>query len=302
MARGIGWFDAFREVAPEWVVVVLGLVTQLGDVWFLSALVGALYVFETGNRDEIAAIAGLLLAGLSLITGLKHLFALPRPDRVLVEVGALPEVLHPLYEATATATGYGFPSGHALMSTIVYLSLAEYSGVSTRRRRYLGAAGIVTAVCLSRVGLGVHYLVDVVAGAAVGVAFLLLAWGLLNRYPAHRGTLGFGLAVVVGAAALVPSGMDADALLLFGASLGALAGWQLAALARALDAGRGPIREDRPLTARVAVIAVALVSLVALIGFFWPAAVLAGSGALGLVVAALVAVSEHYRSGRASGI
>ena len=68
MSRGIAWFDAFRELAPEWVVVVLGLVTQLGDVWFLAALVGALYVFETGNRDEIAAIAGLLLAGLSLIT------------------------------------------------------------------------------------------------------------------------------------------------------------------------------------------------------------------------------------------
>ncbi|PCR89197.1 phosphatase PAP2 family protein [Natrinema ejinorense] len=298
MTRGLGWFDAFREVVPEWAVVVLGLVTQLGDVWFLGVLVGTLYWIETDDRDDIAAVAGLLLAGLSLITALKHVFALPRPERVLVEVEALPAAVHPLYEATATATGYGFPSGHALMSTIVYLSLAEYSDVSTRRRRFLGAAGLVTAVSLSRVGLGVHYLVDVVAGVAVGLVFLLLAWGLLNRYPTHRGTIGFGLAVGIAAAALVTSSMDPDAVLLFGASLGAFAGWQLALLARGLDAGQGPIRADRRLTVRAVAAGFVIVSLVGAIAYYWPVSLLAGSGALGVAVAALVPVPELYRTER----
>ncbi|MGQ3411327.1 phosphatase PAP2 family protein [Natrinema sp. LN54] len=300
MSRGIGWFETFREVAPEWVVVVLGLVTQLGDVWFLGVLVGALYWRETERRDEVAAIGGLLLAGLSLITGLKHVFALPRPERVLVEVGALPETVHPLYEATATATGYGFPSGHALLTTIVYLSLAEYLSVGTRRRRYLGAVGIVTIVCFSRVGLGVHYLVDVVAGIGVGLGFLLLTWGLLNRYPTHRGTLGFGLAVGLAAIAVVVSGADPDAVLLFGASLGAFAGWQLAVLARALDSGRGPIRDSGRLTARAVGAALVIAALIAATGYYWPVALFAGSGALGLAVAALVVLPVLYRSERVS--
>ncbi|WP_222916728.1 phosphatase PAP2 family protein [Natrinema sp. SYSU A 869] len=302
MSRGIGWFDTFREVAPEWIVVVLGLVTQLGDVWFLGALVGTLYWLETDNREQIAAVFGLLLAGLSLITALKHVFALPRPERVLVEAGVLPKAVHPLYEATATATGYGFPSGHALLTTIVYLSLAEYGSVSTRRRRYLGAAGMVTAVCFSRVGLGVHYLVDVVVGVGVGLVFLLLTWGLLNRYPSRRGTLGFGLAVALAAVALVTSAVDSDAVLLFGASIGGFAGWQFVALAQGLDEGHGPIRTSRALTARAVAVATGIASLVALSGYYWPVLLLAGSGVLGFVVAAFVTVPVFYHSERGSGI
>ncbi|SEW14988.1 phosphatase PAP2 family protein [Natrinema salifodinae] len=297
MSRGIGWYEMFREFVPEWAVVVLGLVTQLGDVWFLGALLGVVYWVATERRDEAAAVLGLALTGLSLIAGLKHVFALPRPERVLAEVGALPEAIHPLYYATATATGYGFPSGHAMMTTIVYLSLAEYLAVGTRRQRYVGAAGLVTLVSFSRVGLGVHYVVDVVAGAGVGLAFLLVAWRLLDRYPSHRGTVGFALAVTVAGGALVTTDADPDAVLLAGASLGALAGWQLAVLARALDTGRGPIRTSRPLAARAVATVLALASLVAAIAAGWVdfTPLLTGSGALGLVVAAFVATPVLLR-------
>jgi len=302
MSRGLDWFDAFREVAPEWVIVLLGLVTQLGDVWFLGVVVGTVYLVSATRRDEAAAIFGLLLAGLSLITGLKHVFALPRPERVLVEVGALPETVHPLYQATATATGYGFPSGHALMTTVVYVSLAEYLSVGTRRQRYLGAAGLVTAVCLSRVGLGVHYLVDVVAGVAIGLVFLLLVWRLLERYPGHRGTLGFGLATGLAAVALVTSNADPDAVLLFGTTLGAFAGWQLALLAQGLDGGRGPIRTSRPLAARAVVVVLSIATLVALIGYHWPVLLFAGSGALGLLAAAFVTAPVLSRLKRVNSL
>lgn len=303
MSRGIDWFDSFRETAPEWAVVLLGLVTQLGDVWFLGLLVGALYWVETkARRNEAATIVALLLAGLSLITGLKDAFALSRPERVLVEMRTLPDLVHPLYQATATATGYGFPSGHALMTTIVYLSLAEYLTVSTRRRRFLTAAGIIAAVCLSRVGLGVHYLVDVGAGVIAGLAFLSLASVILNRYPAHRGTLGFGLAVAVAGLALVPARTNPDAVLLFGTALGAFAGWQFAVLVRALDAGAGPIRTSRPMIARAAVAVLVIASLAAVAAVYWPAPTVAGSGVLGLAAAAFVTVPVLYRSEIVTGL
>ncbi|MFA9416974.1 phosphatase PAP2 family protein [Natrinema sp. HArc-T2] len=297
MSRGIGWFDSFRAVAPDWSVVLLGLVTQLGDVWFLGFLVGIVYWAATPDRrDEAATVLGVTLAGLSLITGLKAVFALSRPDRVLVAVETLPETVHPLYRATATATGYGFPSGHALMTTIVYLSLAEYLSVGTRRQRYLGAAGIVTAVGFSRVALGVHYVVDVVAGIVVGIAFLLLAAELFDRYPDHRGTVGFALAVAIAALSLVPARADPDAVLLVGTSLGAFAGWQLAALVRDLEAGAGPIRASRLLTARAVVAALVVVALAAVSVSYWAVPVIAGSGLLGVAAAAFVTAPVLYRS------
>ena len=303
MSRGIGWFDSFRSVAPEWSVVLLGLVTQLGDVWFLGLLVGTVYWAATpARRDEAAAVFGLMVAGLSLITGLKEIFALSRPDRVLAAIETLPETVHPLYRATATATGYGFPSGHALMSTIVYLSLAEYLSVGTRRQRYLAAAGIVTAVSFSRVGLGVHYLVDVVAGVVVGLVFLALVAALLDRYPDHRGTIGFAIAVGVAVLSLVPARTDPDAVLLFGASLGAFAGWQLAVLVRDLEAGAGPIRASRSLTARATVAALVVVTLAASTISYWTAPVIAGSGLLGLAAAAFVTAPVLYRSDHVGGL
>ncbi|WP_254525252.1 phosphatase PAP2 family protein [Natrinema caseinilyticum] len=298
MTRGLDWFDAFRDVAPDWSVVLLGLVTQLGDVWFLGLLVGLVYWTDRADRDEAAAILGITLAGLSLITALKAVFALPRPERVLVEVGTLPELARPLYEATTTATGYGFPSGHALMSTVVYLTLAEYWSVSTRRRRYLVAGAVVTAVCLSRIGLGVHYLVDVVAGAGAGLAFLLLTRPLLDRYPAHRGTLGFAIAVGISTVALVVSDVTPDAVLLFGASLGAFAGWQFAVLVRARETGRGPIRTSRPLTARAIGVVLSVVVLVAVTTSFGPVSLAARSIALGAVAAAFVSIPIVSRSER----
>ncbi|WP_254762046.1 phosphatase PAP2 family protein [Natrinema marinum] len=294
MSRGIGWFDAFREVAPEWSVILFGVVTQLGDVWFLGLLVSAVYWTDTSDRDEAAAVLGLTLSGLSLITGLKAFFALPRPERVLVEIGTLPTVARPLYEATATATGYGFPSGHALMSTVVYLSLAQYWSVSTPRRRYAGAAVTVTLVCFSRVALGVHYLADVVAGVTAGLVFLALASALLDRSRGHRGTLAFGLAVALAVAALVVSELTPDAVLLFGTSLGAFAGWQLAVVARQVGEGRGPIRSDRVLTVRTVVAALLLASLAA-VTLSGPFSLAGGSGALGLLGAAFVTAPVLYR-------
>ncbi len=127
-------------------------------------------------------------------------------------------------------------------------------------------------------------------------------WRLLDRYPARRGTLGFGLAVALAAVAFVTTDAASDAVLLVGASVGAFAGWQFAALAREVDAGRGPIRGSRALTARAAAVAAGIVSLVALSGYYWPVSSLAGSGVLGLVVAAFVTLPVLYRSERGSGI
>lgn len=86
-----------------------------------------------------------------------------------------------------------FPSGHALTSAVVYLTLgALLMRVAKRRltRWYcMGLAMLATfLVGASRVYLGVHYPTDVLAGWLVGLSWALLCW-LVERSFERRGGL-----------------------------------------------------------------------------------------------------------------
>lgn len=77
----------------------------------------------------------------------------------------------------AKSTGYAFPSGHTLNST-VFLGLAAgllwwaLRRTWTRTLMVAGSAGLAVGVGLSRVYLGYHWLTDVMAGWSVGLALL----------------------------------------------------------------------------------------------------------------------------------
>jgi undecaprenyl-diphosphatase len=131
-------------------VIVLGVVALL----FAQRHRGlSLYVALTGS------MAGLINLGL------KEIFARTRPD---------------LAEALRKASGYSFPSGHAMGSMVVLGSLA-YVVASLRGRWRLRSATIaalltsIVAVGLSRVYLGVHWISDIAAGYAAGMVWLVVA-------------------------------------------------------------------------------------------------------------------------------
>ncbi|HKH34153.1 MAG TPA: phosphatase PAP2 family protein, partial [Beijerinckiaceae bacterium] len=109
-----------------------------------------------------AAVGG----GMLMSTLLKLGFARPRPD--LVPHGAR------VYTAS-------FPSGHAMLSAVTYLTLgALLARVQPRRRIkafFLGLAILLTIVIgMSRVYLGVHWPSDVLAGWCGGAAWAALCW------------------------------------------------------------------------------------------------------------------------------
>lgn len=229
MTLGGGEIEAVQSLLGEF-VVVFALVTQLGDIWFYFTVLGTWYwlgdrtpvLGALSDRRLTAGIVGLAVGALALTLTLKRAFALERPPgaEMAVAVETVPQALRSLYAAAATGDGFGFPSGHAIGTTAVWGGVAWFARGGNRRRRLAVAGGIVAVVGLSRVVLGVHYAVSVVAGVGIGLAYLL-AVTRLGTDPVRM----FGVALVVAVCAAVVTGGGEDAAVALGLAGGSLLAW-----------------------------------------------------------------------------
>lgn len=181
--RDLGITQALAPQIPEALVPLLVAITFLGGPKVVA--VGATLGTGLGvNRDLVdrrtalrfLAIVGLVL-GVSMV--LKNGLALPRP----------PEALHRIPE-----DGFGFPSGHATGTAGLAFGLAALLEVGTARVRWGLATGAVALIATTRVLLGVHYVTDVVVGALVGLAVVLLGIQVTARH--LRGSYGLVAGVV----------------------------------------------------------------------------------------------------------
>lgn len=159
---GPGWFEELgRDVTALGGVGVLVFVTLAVVGYLLLRRSRALALYTT-----VAVGGGILLSSL-----LKEFFDRSRPDLVPHE--------------TVVYTS-SFPSGHSMMSAVVYLTLgAMLARIQpwTRLKAYLllVAAFITISVGSSRVYLGVHWPTDVLAGWAGGAAWAVACWLVLRR-------------------------------------------------------------------------------------------------------------------------
>ncbi|WP_276258328.1 phosphatase PAP2 family protein [Haloglomus litoreum] len=222
--RGAG-VESLVTGLPLPLLVAFAVVTQLGDVWFyFLTLATAFWVGETvlGDRRQTAFLLGCALTALALSTTLKGYFGLPRPPGATVATGArqLPGALGVFYADAATADGTGFPSGHALGAMLVWGG-AALTLDGDRRTRLAAGTAVVGLVGLSRVALGVHYLVDVLAGWAIGGVALVVLLGIgADRSPGRV----LSVAALVALAGAVTN-FDATHLTALGATLGARITW-----------------------------------------------------------------------------
>lgn len=159
---------ARTPVGPMWLQEAMRDITALGGPAVLALTVGAVWGYLMMARERAMAwlALGSALGGVVVALGLKLIFSQSRPDA--------------LFHATV-ASGYSFPSGHTMMSAIVYLTMAALVARlvhRTRLRLYvMGTAALLTGlVGVSRVYLGVHWASDVAAGWAAGAAWALLCW------------------------------------------------------------------------------------------------------------------------------
>ena len=132
--------------------------TFLGNEEFFLLLLPLIYLCV--NRRIGLRLGALILCCDALCGILKITFALPRPYWVDARV-----------QAFSTEASFGFPSSHAMVSMAGWFFLARQS---KRTWTLFAAAFLVALIAISRVFLGVHFLLDVVGGALIGIVFLLL--------------------------------------------------------------------------------------------------------------------------------
>jgi undecaprenyl-diphosphatase len=166
--------DLAIPVAPYWVTHAVDDITALGGITVLSLMTILSTVYLLLARQRAIAIFMFLsvLGGWLVSNALKIGVGRARPDIVphLVDVSDL-----------------SFPSGHAMLSAVTYLTLAAILSRAQPYRStriFLMAAGIFLTLIigLSRIYLGVHYPTDVLGGWCAGAVWAAGCWLLARRF------------------------------------------------------------------------------------------------------------------------
>ena len=154
-------------IGPTWLEEAVRDVTSLGSFTILGfiTLVVFLQLLFKGKQQTAWYLLFAVVGGTIISTVLKALFDRPRPD----------------FEAVARVFTASFPSGHATVSAVVFLTVGVMlAEVATNRRLkalYIGGAIFLTIVVgITRIYLGVHYPTDVLAGWLIGSAWAIICW------------------------------------------------------------------------------------------------------------------------------
>jgi len=134
-------------------------ITSLGDELFYLLLFSFLLWcvdFYLGIRVGI-----IFLLSVYVNTGVKEIFQQPRPFDILPEI----QKVH--------ASGYGFPSGHAQSSLVVWGSIAYWKKQPWIRNL---SVLLILLIGFSRIYLGVHFPTDILGGWLIGGLILGLSY------------------------------------------------------------------------------------------------------------------------------
>lgn len=154
-----------RWSAPTWVRMWMVAATRGGDGWLWYGLLATLLVF--GGPERFRAVGAAVLAvgtGIALFLCLKRMAARRRPCHI--EPHCWATLLPP--------DQFSFPSGHTITAFAMALSVGAFYPALSPILLF-----IAISIGISRIVLGMHFLSDVVAGAAIGSLLGYLASRLL---------------------------------------------------------------------------------------------------------------------------
>jgi len=152
-----------RWYAPRWIRLWMICATRGGDGWLWYAM-GAIVLLFGGPQRFLAVASGALAAGSGIALFLRLKRAARRRRPVALEPHCWATLLPP--------DQFSFPSGHTITAFAVAVSLSLFYPTLA-----IGLLFCAASVAVSRILLGMHFLSDVLAGAAIGS---LLAYGSVH--------------------------------------------------------------------------------------------------------------------------
>ena len=165
--------DLANPVGPNWLAESMRDWTALGgySVLLTITILVSVFLFLERQNSHARVILATVVTGFLLTLLLKAIVSRPRPDIV------------PHYSYVDSPS---FPSGHSMMSAIVYLTLGlMLSDLASQRHvkvfLVVAAIAISGTVGFSRIYMGVHYPTDVLAGWWAGTSWALAIWLVLRR-------------------------------------------------------------------------------------------------------------------------
>ncbi|MGH8862047.1 MAG: phosphatase PAP2 family protein [Jatrophihabitantaceae bacterium] len=146
----------FRAINDHTVLpfTIVWTIMQLGN--FLAVPAAAL----------VAILARRWRLGIGMLAGGVITYFLAKVVKAIVERGRPASVVDGVHIRGAAALGRGYVSGHAAVVTLLVVLAWPYLG----RRARIAAVALAVFVCLARVYVGAHLPLDIVGGAALGLA------------------------------------------------------------------------------------------------------------------------------------
>jgi len=164
--------DLSDPIGPPWIEEMARDISALGSYAVLSVVFCAVVIYLFMGHERAAAfwVIAAVGGGVLLSNLLKLIYERPRPE---------------LVPHAARVFTTSFPSGHATLSAITYLTLGALLASlhdSLRFKVYFLSLAILLAIAvgISRIYLGVHYPTDVLAGWCVGAAWAAVCWSIFN--------------------------------------------------------------------------------------------------------------------------
>jgi undecaprenyl-diphosphatase len=150
-----------RWPAPRWVRLWMLYATRAGDGWLWYGM--GIVILFFGGADRFVAVGSAMVTagvGIALFRALKKLTGRRRP--CMFEPHCWATLLPP--------DQFSFPSGHTITAFAVAVTLSRFYPDLA-----IGLIFCAVSVATSRILLGMHFLSDVLAGAAIGTT---LAYGM----------------------------------------------------------------------------------------------------------------------------
>jgi len=171
----LGVYQILQDLRTPWGDRIMVFITELGDGIVIALVSGAVLAWLMWlRRWRIAGYwSAAIVFGQLAATTFKLSLQRPRP-------------LANIYDGLST---YAFPSGHAVMSTVVYgflaVLIARQLPRSYRWVAYAIAASLIGAIAMSRLYLGAHWLSDVLGGISLGIVWVSLLGIAYYRHSAR---------------------------------------------------------------------------------------------------------------------